>query len=108
MRKVNLKLSWDQMNALSQYIDSTVDDYPIDWDINDVWYWRLVQSVMLLWSIKLKQKCVFRKTTLFRMSLDAPTACAFIEFFSWSDLKVTSHLGITVLKIQQQIQEQLN
>jgi len=108
MKKVTLKLSWDEMNTLSVYIDSTINQYPEELPKAYKWQWRLVQSVMILWSIKLKQKCVFKKSTPFKLSLDVPQASAFMLFFGWNaDMKITTHLGITVLKIQNEINQQL-
>ena len=107
MKKVKLKLKYDELQALYDFIQSSVGVYPAHLPKSYVWTWRLVQSVMILWSLKLQQKLVFKKQKPFTMSLDIPTASAFMLFFGWDDTNPATYFGNTVIRIQNEIQQQL-
>ena len=106
MKKVKLKLKYDELQAIHDFIQSSIDEYPSHLPKSYVWQWRLTQSVMLLWSLKLRQKLVFKKATPFTLSMDVPTASAFMLFFGWDDQNPATYLGNTVMRIQQKIQQQ--
>lgn len=107
MKKVKLKLKWDELKAVHDYIQDSIGKRPEGLPRAYQWQWILVQSVMIAWSMKLMQKLVFKKPNPFTLNLDLPTASAFMLFFGWNEHEVTTYLGITVLKIQQEIQKQL-
>lgn len=108
MKQVKIyKLSWDELNAVNSFITDSIGQRPEGLPNNAKWIWRLTQSVMIQWSMRLQQKLVFRKPTPFTITLDLPTASAFMLFFGWEKQEVTTFLGITVFKIQNEIERQI-
>ena len=109
MKKVKLKLKWDELNAIHQYIQANVLGWPEGLPNGYVWQWRLVQSVIAMWDSKLQQKLYFRKPKPFVFSMDVASACAFMLFFGWNkaDINPADYLGNLVIRIQNEIQQQL-
>ncbi len=106
MKKVKLKLSWDELDAIKCFIDDSIGKRPAGLPHAFKWQWTLVQSVMIRWSLSLHQRLAFRRQKPFTVTLDVTTASAFMLFFGWDEQPVTTYLGISVLKVQRAIDQQ--
>lgn len=107
MKKVKLKLTWDELNAIHLFLNDNIGKelpgLPPKW----MWSWRMATAVMDKWNVKLASKLHFKKSKPFTFSIDIATASAFMLFFGWDGKGEVNFLINTVIKIQNEIDKQL-
>lgn len=109
MKKVKLKISSGEINIVNEYLTDTIGQRPKGLSDTHKLTWRIVEELMMKLNFKLLSKQNFeldKKTTI---RLNVQTACAFILYFGWRPEPDDSpYLVNTVIRIQNEIKEQLN
>ena len=98
MKKVKLKLKYDEVHALQEYIVAHANQTPADLPKAYKWQWRMIQAVVITWAVKVQSRIAFRQAKPYSITLDAPTACAFMLYFGWTS--ADNYLEFVVLRIQ--------
>jgi hypothetical protein len=98
MKKVKLKLKYDELHALQSFIVAHAHQVPAGLPKTFKWQWRMIQALVIAWAIKIQARIVFKQAKPYSITLDAPTACAFMLYFGWTD--ANNYLEFVVQRIQ--------
>jgi len=102
MKKIRIKLKYDELNAVSNRITFFIQN--TNFKKPDT---KMIMALLMQFNMNQQKRLFLEFSKPVIVSFDIPTACAFVIFCGWQHFDASKYEENVLIKINNQLQQQL-